>query len=194
MIVFLCLVTNVSAWENMDIGPVGLAGGVGVDGDLYTIQASGTDIWGPSDEFHYMYVPMRGDGELKARVVSIEQTDAWAKGGLMIRETLDADSVFAMMIITPGNAAAFQWRPVSPGGCFSLDAYGISAPYWLKIVREGNTISGYYSADGIGWTPHGSGNFTMASDVYIGLCLTSHNNSVLCTAQFDSVSGTVPTE
>ena len=84
---FLIAVGAEGAWENRDIGGVGSAGSVQVAGDVYTIRASGDDIWGADDEFHYMYIPMTGDGDLTARVISVQNTDGWAKAGVITRET-----------------------------------------------------------------------------------------------------------
>ena len=196
LIICLGLVNAASGWENMDVGAVGAFGSAEVDGpDAFTIHSNGDDIWGPDDAFHFMYVPMTGDGEMIARVKSVQNTSGWAKAGLMIRETLADNSAFAMMIMTPttSNGAAFQWRPVSPGNCQSAPEGGIAPPYWVRIVRSGNTIAGSYSSDGNNWTQLGSDSFSMTADVYIGLCLTSHVDGLLCTAEFDSVEGTVAT-
>jgi len=193
VILCLCLVNAAWAWEDMDIGAVGANDSVVVEGDVYTIHSNGDDIWGADDAFHYMFVPMTGDGEMKAHVASVQDTDPWAKAGLMIRETLANNSAFAMMVITPGKGAAFQRRPVSPGSCQSTAHSGIAAPYWVRIVRSGNTITGYHSSDGNNWTYLESAGFSMIANVYIGLCLTSHVDGLLCTAEFDSVEGTVAT-
>jgi hypothetical protein len=193
MILLAGLVNTAPAWEDRDIGAVSAPGGVEVAGDVYTMRANGIDIWGTADGFHYMYVPMTGDGEMTARVISVQNTDGWAKAGLMIRETLNASSAFAMMVITPGNGAAFQWRPATGNRCDSSPANSIKAPYYVKIVRTGGTITGYHSLNGSGWTEQGSASVSMGADVYIGLCLTSHKDGVVCTAQFDSVEGTVAT-
>ncbi|MDB6018174.1 MAG: hypothetical protein JWR19_2663, partial [Pedosphaera sp.] len=65
---------------------------------------------------------------------------------------------------------------------------GLVAPYWVRVVRSGNTFTGYLSPDGVTWTQQGTTTLTMASSVYIGLCVTSRNNPVTCTATFDSVT------
>jgi len=195
-ITVLCLglLGTASAWEDKDIGSVGAVGSVEVAGDTYTIHANGNDIWGTADAFHYMYLPMTGDGELIARVVSVENTDSWAKAGVMIRQTLDASSSFAMIVATPGNGVAFQWRPSSGGGCQNYGDAGLSVPQYVKMVRAGNMITGYSSSNGSApWTAQGSASISMASDVYVGLCVTSHSDGVLCTAVLDSIDGTVAT-
>ncbi|MHC4439548.1 MAG: LamG-like jellyroll fold domain-containing protein [Planctomycetota bacterium] len=71
-----------------------------VEGPLgtYTMTGAGEDIWEQSDEFHYAFKSLSGTGSIVAKVESIDNTHNWAKAGVMIRETLDADSRHAMMI------------------------------------------------------------------------------------------------
>src|SRR5207249_4148774 len=65
----------------------------------------------------------------------------------------------------------------------------ITAPYWVKLVRTGNTFSGYQSGDGANWILVGTDTITtMATGVYIGIAVTAHNNTILCTATLDNVS------
>ncbi|MHC4206436.1 MAG: LamG domain-containing protein, partial [Planctomycetota bacterium] len=61
----------------------------------YTMTGSGADIWGTSDQFHYAFKNLAGAGSIFAKVESVENTNGWAKAGVMIRETLDADSAHA---------------------------------------------------------------------------------------------------
>ena len=44
------------------------------------VVGGGIDIWDTSDQFHFVYQPLTGDGTIQARVTSIEETDPWAKG------------------------------------------------------------------------------------------------------------------
>jgi regulation of enolase protein 1 (concanavalin A-like superfamily) len=180
-------------WENRDIGAVGAAGNVEVAGEVYTIRGDGGDIWSYSDAFHFMYLPMSGDGDIVARVISIQNTDSWAKAGVMIRESLTAGSAHAMMIVTPSNGANFQYRTTTGGESYSSGGNSFKAPYWVKLTRTGNTITGFHSSDGQNWTQQGSNAFSMTSDVFVGLCVTSHVAGTLCTAKFDSVGGTAIT-
>ena len=73
----------------------------------------------------------------------------------------------------------------------SVDQYGGgagTAPAWVKLERRGNTVTAYRSADGVGWTLVGSDTISMGASVYVGLALSSHDNSRLATATFDNVS------
>ncbi|MEJ7654387.1 MAG: hypothetical protein WKH64_14200 [Chloroflexia bacterium] len=51
-----------SPWMNQNIGSVGLSGSASLNG-TFTVNASGADIWGTSDSFHFLYQPLSGDGQ-----------------------------------------------------------------------------------------------------------------------------------
>jgi hypothetical protein len=169
----------------------------------YTMSALGADIWGQSDEFRFAYKQLSGDGEISAQVLSATNTDAWVKAGVMIRETLDPGSKHAIMAITPtvGQGVAFQNRVTTSGDSFSAHHdVGLSYPCWVKLVRQGNQITAYYSENGVNWVqvPPGTGGdasrnpqtILMNTNVYIGLALTSHNANATCIAEFSNVQTT----
>ena len=185
-----------SPWQHGDIGAVGQAGNATYSSGTFTVEGGGADIWGTADEFHYVYQTLAGDGEIVARVASLENTDSWAKAAVMIRDTLNADSKHAMMVVTPGNGTSFQRRPTTGGTSeHTTPGDGVTAPYWVRLVRSGSTLTGYKSSNGSSWTQVGSASISMASSVYVGLAVTAHNDSTLATATFTdvSVTGSGPT-
>jgi regulation of enolase protein 1 (concanavalin A-like superfamily) len=176
-------------WKNNDIGATGLPGGASESTGTWTVRASGADIWSTADAFHFVHQPMTGDGVIVARVASIQNVHVWTKAGVMIRETLAANSKHAFMLATPGGTKGlgFQRRLTTGGDSIHTGAPG-TAPVWLKLERTGATFAGYYSADGVSWALVGTDTVPMAATVYVGLALTSHDNSQLATATFDHVS------
>src|SRR5262249_7919851 len=102
-------------WDHSDIGNVGYAGDASYATGQFTVQASGDDIWNTADAGHIVYLSLNGDGEIKARVVSVQNTDGWAKAGVTFRESLAAGSTHASMFVTPGNGTAFQYRAATSG-------------------------------------------------------------------------------
>ncbi len=154
------------------------------------MTAGGVDIWGTADQLHFAYKQLSGPGSITAKVVSVSLTDSWAKAGVMIRESLEAGSANAMVVVTPGNGVVFQRRP-SLGAASEQVAQqaGIVAPQWVKLTRSGNTFTAEYSANGTPpWTTLGSVDMPMLADVYVGLCLTSHTINATCTAEFSNVA------
>ena len=177
-------------WTKQDIGSTGVAGTSTHSAGSYTLNGSGADIWGTADAFHYVWQTLSGDGDITARVASVENTDAWAKAGVMIRESLTAGSKHAMIVVSPSSGISFQRRTATSGTSTSTTTTGITAPRWVRITRAGNTLTTYYSSNGTTWTTLGSDTVTMASSIQIGLAVTSHLNTTDCTAVFDNVTVT----
>jgi regulation of enolase protein 1 (concanavalin A-like superfamily) len=180
-----------SGWTDTDIGAAGTAGDAGFANGTFTIQASGAQIYGTADAMHFAYQPLSGDGSIVARVVSVQGAVGYATAGVMIRETLDAGSRNAKTADWPVyNGIYFDLRS-SPGGGTSEPGLvsGVRPPYWVKLVRSGNSFSSYAGLDGVNWVQIGSAQtITMAANVYIGLAANSGSASGLATATFDNVS------
>ena len=100
---------------SVDIGQVAAAGSTSTANGVYTVRASGADIWGTQDEFRFVHAQLSGDGEITARVDSLTATDPWTKAGVMIRETLNANSRFAYTLVSAGNGVSFQHRLLAGG-------------------------------------------------------------------------------
>jgi len=163
-------------------------------GGKMTLSGSGTDIWNNSDEFTYAYKTLSGDATIVARVTSNGTgSDTWAKGGVMIRGSLDGGSVHAMMVITGGggNGASFQYRTTARGGSGNYDSpSAVALPCWVKLERVGNTFTGYTSADGISWAVVGMQDVAMNDPVYVGICVTANAPNEQRTYQFESIKTT----
>jgi len=160
----------------------------------YTITARGTGITGASDQFHFAYQRLSGVGSITAKVVSMTNTGTAAKAGVMIRETLEPGSAHAMVVIQSSSGITFQDRPSTSAALATVATEaGITVPYWVRLSRSGNTLTGERSPDGSNWETMGTANVLMQADVYVGLCLTSGNADATCTAEFSNVDtdGTV---
>jgi hypothetical protein len=182
--------------------PANVGGFTEAPAGTYTMTATGEDIWYDADQFHYAFKVLSGVGSIEAKVLSVQDTDPWAKAGVMIRETLEPGSKFAAVYITPGNGCRFQARmdtgidAVSDTSVATDEQMAITAPYWIKLERDfAGNFRGYYSSNGTNWQlmSWGHPNIPMNTDVYVGLVLTSHNIDATCEAKFSNVSiaGTV---
>jgi glucosylceramidase len=179
-------------WKQKDIGAVaqtGFGGNAGGDGSAFTIGGSGDDIWNREDSFRFAYVPLRGDGEIFARVVAQERTSEWAKSGVMMRATLDADAPFVDVVLTPGNGVAVHARTAAGEAAEGTHGGGPFAPYWVKLVRAGTVFTGFYSFDGIEWTQAAPPvTVEMGTEIFAGLAVCARNNGTPNVTTFDSIS------
>src|SRR3984957_19251423 len=142
------------------------------------------------DAFYFAHQPVAGNGTLTVQVTSLTGQapvappagyesdgppagpgglDPWSKAGIIIKENTSQGSAYAAMTVTGSNGVRVQWDYVNdtPGLTGSAAA---SAPRWLRLVRDGGTITGYDSADGTHWTPVGTAPLPrLTSTVQAGL-------------------------
>ena len=181
-----------TGWTDQDVGSVGIAGSASYSNGTFTVNGSGASITGTADQFHYAYQAAGTSYTITARVVSMTNTNSGAQAGVMIRETLDAGSTMANINLTPSNGVTWVYRTATNGGTSGSRTAGLVVPYWVRVVRNGSTFTGYFSSDGVNWTQQGAVSISMAGNGYIGLVVSSRNSSQLCTATFDNVSVTTP--
>ncbi len=188
-------------------GSIGTAvlGGTATAAPTITIEGGGADIWNQADEFHYYYEELAGDFDVTVRVDSITDTDAWARAGIMVRQTLNDDAEHAMVRKTPGNETSFQWRSDNGTAAKSTTSDegegeselsgGTMVADWLRLTRSGDTVSAYGSSDGSTWTliaDISPSQIDLAASAYVGLAVCSHDVGTLCTGTFSNLSGIAP--
>ncbi|MGN9908774.1 NEW3 domain-containing protein [Phytohabitans sp. LJ34] len=173
----------------------------GEAGGAYAILTAGTDIWqdggGAFDEYGAIYRDgaVGASSTVTARVTAMDGTNPWAKAGVAIRNDLTGAGTspgYAVVVATPGNGVAFQWDADGNGYLDSFSgAGGVRAPVWVRLVRAGDEVSGYYSSDGSTWTKVGpTVNLAgVAATQDAGLIATSHAAGV--TGQFSFSDFTV---
>ncbi|UCG55667.1 MAG: hypothetical protein JSU70_12450 [Phycisphaerales bacterium] len=194
LVLVLGLATNTLAQDPaaQDIGNPAIPGSVVTDGVTWEISGSGHDIWDNADDFFYVFRPLAGDGEGYARVVTHPGPHAWSKVGLMIRESTAGGSKNVNIVLTGANGVGTQWRDSTGGGSANTMTGGVSAPVYLRIERIGDLINTYYSPNPAFWIPQHSMTLSMNTNVLIGMCVTSHDDSTLTTVTFDDVNLTAP--
>lgn len=166
---------------------------------ILTLSGGGADIWDVADEFRFAFKTLTGDGSIVAKIESLENTDVWAKAGIMIRDSVDPGARNAMAYITPDGRVGWQYRLLPAGTSESTrsDAGAVTLPHWLRLTRTGNAIKAEHSSDGTTWEPMVEAanpteptvrDILMESTVCIGLAVTSHVAGVVTTAEFSNVS------
>lgn len=177
-----------SGWTSTDVGEPALTGSTSTITDGLALTAGGADVWGTWDQFRFAYRQMTGDGSIVALVGGLSAADPYTKAGVMIRETLSPSSPHAYMLLTGTQGAFFQRRKTGGGGSLSTPGPSSGAPLWVRLQRQGTTITGSYSWDGVNWATAGSDTITMGSTVYVGLAATSHSWVAYATASFLAAS------
>lgn len=178
-------------------------GSVGVAMDetgVITMRSGGHDIWGDNDAFTFLHQKVTGNFRITVSMLQLPTgTDYWAKVGPMIREDLSAGSRHGIFALTPGNGLVFQHRPQANGESESgdaalqwdeaRDAVATGGPLFLRLTRQGDTITPEYSRDGTNFEPGGD-PITLSglkAEVEVGVAHTSHNTSRISTARFRDI-------
>lgn len=193
LFVSICLMAwscSGSEYVFQDVG-TGLSGATEMlPSNGYKVTAGGSDIWGTSDSFRIGFQVVSGDFDIRARIAELGPTDAWAKAGLMARTSLAPNASHAMIVATSAQGFAFQYRAAPGAGSNHITGTSTHYPFsWVRLIRIGGTLAGYTSVDAQGdeWAFVGSTEGDAAAPLYVGMCVTAHNNSLLTTAVFDSV-------
>jgi TolB protein len=181
--------------RTQDVGSAATPGGVVHDPDAgsYRVTASGANIWGDKDAFHYAWTRRSGDLHIAADFAWAGQgKDPHRKGGLMIRQNLTPGSPYADVMVHGDGMVALQYRAEQDGPTRQIVS-SVSRPKRIRLEREGDFV--YFSvagADGI--LHHAGGSFRIAfqAPYYVGLALSAHDNGVSESGIFSNVAISVP--
>ncbi len=175
--------------ESGDVGAPALAGSVAYD-DLrqeYRLVASGSNMWGERDEFHFAWNRLEGDFIVRARVEFLGQgVDLHRKLGWIARASLDADAPYADACVHGDGLTSLQFRRTK-GGPTEQVVLPLTGADVIQLERRGDVF--LFSAARYGET------FTTATvtlpglgeELLAGIFLCSHNAGVKEEAVFKDV-------
>jgi hypothetical protein len=173
--------TTVGGFTAVDVGDVGQPGSTSESDGTFFIAGAGGDIWAGSDAFRFVYQEINGDGEIYALVEKVENTNPYAKAGLMMRQLLDPDSSHAILDVKPDGGIEFMRRRFTNDDYTTFIA-GASAtlPVWLKLSRSGTTVTASIASQCCNsWTPIGTTEMGWVGVAKVGMAVTSHDTSTL---------------
>jgi len=181
-------VNALSLWFYGHLGDVGSF--VESPAGTFTMVGAGTDIFGAADEFHYAYKDVAsGTASITVKVDSLDNTDPFAKAGVMVRETLDPGSAYVGVFMTPENGVRFQYRRTTGADTERLFDANVAVPYWVKVESaSGGIVRAYYSEDGAAWTRFTIQQIRLARPITMGLAVSSHNTGQAAPAVFSHLT------
>lgn len=176
---------SLPGWTDTDVSDAYPRGGHAVTKDAVQVFGGGRDIYQGSDEFHFVSRPVEGDFSLRADVTAPEDTNIYAKSGLMYRASLAADSPLVMVNLFPDGECVFAYRD-QPGTKVTVEQLHFDAgASTLCLARHGATFEGTaFGKDGkeIGTKSVELPDF--ASGGYAGFFVLSHDTMQLSEAKF----------
>jgi poly(beta-D-mannuronate) lyase len=180
-------------WTDVDINSPGSAGSADWFMDSFTVKGGGANISGTTDQFNFAYQPSaNGLTSITVRVSTQPNTSTSAKSGVMIREATHANSKYVDVVVTPG-AIKMEARTSTGGSAVNLATFagtnspvGTNSPCWVRLVRSGDTFTGFSSSNGMNWVQMAVTNVTM-TNMLAGLAVCAGDNTKLNTSTFDNV-------
>lgn len=182
-----------------DIGEVASPGTLKYDAksDVYTVGGSGENMWFDKDEFHYVWKMVSGDLSLAANIEvqsSGDKANAHRKAVIMIRQSLEGDSVYADIALHGDKLTSLQFRDEKGG--ITREIRTINAgPKRLRLEKKGNYVYMSAGEDEDSMKPTGSSVELAFSDpYYVGIGVCAHDNANFEYATFSNVEFGEPTE
>jgi len=186
-------VTCPNGWACTDIGPVTTSGNQALNGNVWTVSGSGTDIYGTADQFHYVYQTTAANNALAAHITAQTNTSVSAKVGLMFRLSTDPSAPYYAIYVTPSSGVEVQYRAAQGNSAGNAGAAiaGATVPQYLRVLRAGTTFTAYTSTNGVNWTlvPGSSKTLpNLTGSLLLGMAITAHNGAKVSTATLDGVT------
>ena len=177
-----------SPWAKSDIGTVPFAGDSGARNGQTVIRSGGADIWNAADSMHFVWQALPGSGTITARLRTLENTSGVCKVGVMLRESLLPGAKDIYIGWRGDGKIERIRRNTADTACTSNVGAVMTAP-WVKIRRDGDVLTTFYSPDGVTWTAHGSTQtIPMATTVYVGLAASSNDATLVGESSADNVT------
>jgi Tol biopolymer transport system component len=155
----------------------------------YILNGSGENMWLATDAFQFVWKKVSGDVDLTADISFATTTgNEHKKAVLMVRQSLDGDSVYADVALHASGLTSLQYRD-EKGTITQEVQSNISAPVRLRITRRGTYV--YMSLTDAGQEPQYSGASTripLSGEFYVGIGVCSHDKDVVEKAAFSNVS------
>ena len=152
----------------------------------FALQGGGGDIWGTADAFNYWYTGHFDDLVSSVRVKTLDNTNPFAKAGLMLRASLDPSAAHVVLDVRPDGNVEFMTRSSTGAETTYVAGAVATFPVWLRLSRSGLTVTGELSQDGTTWTTVGTTSPTVPADALIGIAVTSHVKGTNTLATFDT--------
>src|SRR5262249_43961214 len=127
---------------------------------------------------------------IAARLTSMQNTNTFAKAGVMIRESTAANAAHVILDVRPTGDLEFMIRSSAGAETTFLATAFKTPPAWIRLTRSGNTVTGAVSADGSTWTTVGSTTLNIGTNAVAGLVVCSVAANTLNRSTFDNVTVT----
>jgi len=155
----------------------------------YKITGSGTDIWGRSDQFHFVWREISGDFTVTATGRFLTKGIDYRKAVIMLRKSLGKDSPFVDFVVHGNGMPSVQFRKTQGDNANTVDL-PVEGPgiFRMKLSRKGNAITVWLAKGQEQLRELGTTQIRLGSPVLMGLGVSSHTRKATNTVLFSDVS------
>ncbi|HMC55618.1 MAG TPA: hypothetical protein VKH19_10630, partial [Gemmatimonadaceae bacterium] len=188
----------IGVFENhADVGRVRHPGTITYDAERqrYGVSASGANMWGDHDAFHYVYRQLTGNFILTTRARFVGRgVEEHRKIGWTIRPSLDSMAPHVTAALHGDGLASLQFRRARgaeteeaksalalPDADAVIQLERRDGAYLMSVARFGDTL-----------VTHQISDVSLPDTVYVGLFVCAHNDTVTETAEFSNVRVSIP--
>ncbi len=177
-----------NSWQSADVGEVHFPGAFTDTNNTLRLRASGWGCWPSEDGFRLAWKPLRGDGQIIARVQGFDDSNGTVFAGVTLRESLAPSSPHVTVLASSANKLQMRARTGGEDSFFVTEE--TKASPWLRVARRGNVLTAYHSTDGADWQLIEQKEVAMKPDAHAGVIVATRVNSTLGGATFGSVAVT----
>ena len=180
---------------NLDVGNPKLKGNASYDPDMqaYTMEGAGENMWSNLDQFHFLYKKIKGDFMISATIRFVGKGVAdHRKIGIIARDKLTPDSRYADACVHGDNLTSLQYRQQDGAQTEQL-IISSHHPTDIQLERKGNVFTFAAAVFGENYKTI-SKELQLAEEVFAGLFICSHADSVMEKAVFSNVRIIIPAQ
>ena len=184
------VVSAVPTWVRSDLGPVLLPGFAQAAGDNFVLAGFGRGFFGNRDEANLFAQTLTGNGIITARLDALLALHPQAFAGI----TLRADRSAAARHVTIGRTGQSRLRVLARladhAATQQLADRRIAnplRPLWLRLARQGGTITAKSSTDGQVWTTEATVSLDLGPTSQAGLVSAGGGIFIPAAAAFSAV-------
>jgi ABC-type transport system involved in multi-copper enzyme maturation permease subunit len=199
MIIAAVVTVGIAALDHASCGGIVMPGGsvTAGQGCSSPVGPGGQAV---TDSPYLVHQPLGTEGSITVRVTSLSGQPAgpasagtaaglqpWSKAGIIIKASDRPGSAYAAVMVTGGHGVVMQYDytgdTAGPPGPVSA-----ASPRWLRLIRSGDNVTGYESADGTRWHVVGTAHLAgLPATALAGLFAASPAGST--SAASSSISG-----
>lgn len=159
-----------------------------------TLTGAGTGFQGDNDCAYFLSQSISGNATLTARIDQIESLDSLSQAGIMLRQSLDPNASQVCIAITSDGRLACHYRGTVGQSIVSqyTEPDTVNLPHWIRLQRQGSSITLTHSEDGITWIPqplNNQSNLSLSGFASLGLMYCAYADNISTgTAAFSQVS------